>query len=136
MVKVGNYNKFTQNRDLQRQLLDTNQKILVEASPFDKVWGIGLSADNPASRDMRQWKGENKLGKALMAVREQIIFENKQNRRPSTSSAPAGGGMDNGQGVRNLQMGGSLQQAANDTPGVNIRHMNHLITSCASRENI
>lgn len=47
-------------------------QILAEASPYDKVWGIGLSADDPRALVQRKWQGENKLGEALMDVRRQL----------------------------------------------------------------
>jgi len=69
IMKSGIYEKFTQNPELKQKLLDTKDAILVEASPFDKVWGIGL---NEADAKTKPWKGENLLGKALMAVRASL----------------------------------------------------------------
>lgn len=69
-VVEGNINKFKNNPALKEFLLSTGDKILVEASPFDKVWGIGLGPDDPDARDETKWKGQNLLGKALMEVRE------------------------------------------------------------------
>lgn len=66
----GNLAKFSQNDELKAFLLSTRDKILVEASPTDKVWGIGLGAENPASDDPANWQGLNLLGFALMEVRE------------------------------------------------------------------
>lgn len=72
IVKQGNYLKFSQNENLKHFLLQTGSKVLVEASPVDPVWGIGLAEDNPATKDPAQWKGENLLGFALMEVRDQL----------------------------------------------------------------
>ena len=58
------YNKFNNDPKLKNILLETNGKIIVENSPFDKCWGIGKHGD-----------GENLLGLTLMAVREKLIFE-------------------------------------------------------------
>lgn len=61
--------------ELRQRLLNTENKELVEASPYDKIWGIGLRADNPGSNDKSRWLGQNLLGKALMEIREEIKFE-------------------------------------------------------------
>ncbi|CAM9222145.1 unnamed protein product [Chrysoparadoxa australica] len=75
IVVEGNYAKFTQNPEMLRELLATGEKLLVEASPYDKIWGIGLRADHEDARDVSKWRGENKLGKALMTVRARIRQE-------------------------------------------------------------
>lgn len=54
-------------------LVATGTTELVEASPFDKVWGVGLSADDPLIHDKRNWLGLNLLGKVLMQVRDKIL---------------------------------------------------------------
>jgi len=72
-----NYSKFTQNEDLKQILLSTGDKILVEASPYDKIWGIGLSMDNDDCLDESKWRGLNLLGKALMYVRRTIKYKNR-----------------------------------------------------------
>ena len=80
LVLTGNYNKFVQNDDLRNFLLSTGNRILVEASPYDKIWGIGLSADDPRAKDPRAWNGENLLGFALMEVRDEIrrVYANEK----------------------------------------------------------
>lgn len=70
IVINGNYYKFSQNNDLLDILMSTNNSILVEASPYDKIWGVGLSVENPDILDENKWKGKNLLGKCLMKVRE------------------------------------------------------------------
>ena len=65
--------KFSQNESLKKALLETGEKILVEASPYDKIWGIGLSADDPRATDPDQWEGTNWLGEVLMQVRQEIL---------------------------------------------------------------
>ncbi len=78
IVKDGNYAKFTQNSDLKQLLLDTVGTTLVEASPYDKIWGIGLTEDDPKRLDKKNWKGTNWLGQVLTEVRDQIIVEEEQ----------------------------------------------------------
>lgn len=63
--------KFSVPR-LKRELLATEGKQLVEASPYDKIWGIGLSADNPDAENPSKWKGLNLLGKVLIEVRNKL----------------------------------------------------------------
>ena len=63
------YAKFSQNPDLKAKLVATGEKVLVEASPNDKIWGIGLRPNDPNVQDPTLWKGENLLGKCLMVVR-------------------------------------------------------------------
>ena len=60
------------NPMLRRMLLATGDQMLVEASPKDKIWGIGLSAKEASNIPMEEWPGENLLGKALMEVRCRI----------------------------------------------------------------
>lgn len=72
IVRQGNYLKFSQNEELKDFLVQTGNKVLVEASPVDPVWGIGLTEDAPNARNPREWRGENLLGFALMEVRDQF----------------------------------------------------------------
>jgi ribA/ribD-fused uncharacterized protein len=62
--------KFSQNQDLKILLLSTNDSFIVEASPYDNIWGIGLNKFDAMKIKMDDWPGENLLGKALMQVRE------------------------------------------------------------------
>jgi len=72
IVYMGNYNKFTQNQHLLQNLMDTNGTTLVEASPFDCIWGIGLAEDNPLALDRASWKGSNWLGEVLTELRDNL----------------------------------------------------------------
>ncbi|MFT3705965.1 MAG: NADAR family protein [Agriterribacter sp.] len=72
IVCNGNQLKFSQHPSLQTFLLSTSDKILVEASPVDAVWGIGMSADHADIENPLKWNGENLLGYALMEVRDQL----------------------------------------------------------------
>ncbi|KAF3313785.1 hypothetical protein TWF173_005617 [Orbilia oligospora] len=76
IVVQGNYYKFTQNEKLKAMLLETGNKELVEASPRDRIWGVGYGAVN-APKSRQKW-GLNLLGKALMDVREKIRVEEKE----------------------------------------------------------
>lgn len=64
--------KFSQNSQLGQQLLDTGSALLAECSPTDRIWGIGLSVDDPRRFDPNQWRGANLLGALLMEVRTQL----------------------------------------------------------------
>jgi ribA/ribD-fused uncharacterized protein len=72
IVLQGNLAKFSQNPELKKLLLATGDKTIVEASPLDTIWGIGLAADDPRATDPTQWRGTNWLGDALMRVREEL----------------------------------------------------------------
>lgn len=67
-----NMAKFDQNAALREYILSTGESILVEASPYDRIWGIGLGENDPRCRDPRKWQGENLLGFALMEVRDRL----------------------------------------------------------------
>jgi ribA/ribD-fused uncharacterized protein len=62
--------KFGQNRVLLDVLMGTEELTIVEASPHDTVWGIGLHETDPNAWDEATWQGENRLGKVLMQVRK------------------------------------------------------------------
>jgi ribA/ribD-fused uncharacterized protein len=72
IVVEGNYAKFSQNRELGVFLVSTGDQVLVEASPSDRVWGIGLGADSELAMNPERWRGLNLLGFALMEVRERL----------------------------------------------------------------
>jgi ribA/ribD-fused uncharacterized protein len=71
-VVRGNVAKFGQNEDFGSFLRSTKQKVLVEASPRDRIWGIGMGSANPDARIPARWRGRNLLGFALMAAREAL----------------------------------------------------------------
>lgn len=82
IVEEGNYWKYVGGRDegelkdgrsLKEKLLETGDREIVEASPMDRIWGVGFGEKNAESR-RKDW-GFNLLGKALMAVRERIRKE-------------------------------------------------------------
>ncbi len=87
IVVRGNAAKFGQHPELAGYLLGTARRVLVEASPVDRVWGIGLAADDDRAASPAGWKGLNLLGFALMAARDLLT------RRP-----PAGPVQDGNRG--------------------------------------
>ena len=72
IVATGNLHKFSQHPELSRFLLATNDRLLVEASPVDTIWGIGLAADAADAENPARWQGPNLLGFILMEVRDQL----------------------------------------------------------------
>jgi ribA/ribD-fused uncharacterized protein len=69
IVCVMNFEKFAANPDLKDRLVKTGARHLVEGAWYDRIWGVGLSWDDPAIDDKANWQGTNWLGEALMAVR-------------------------------------------------------------------
>ena len=72
IVEAGNLHKFGQHPELAAYLRGTGRRVLVEASPVDRIWGIGLAASDPRAKDPRKWRGDNRLGFVLMRVREAL----------------------------------------------------------------
>lgn len=72
IVENGNMAKFSQNEKLKEKLISTYPKTLVEASPYDKIWGIGLLEDDPRAWNKQTWLGKNQLGEILTRVRERL----------------------------------------------------------------
>lgn len=72
IVYEGCLLKFSQNPSLKRLLLSTGDKLLVEASPYDKLWGIGLDEYTALKTPKPEWPGKNWLGICLMAIRDHL----------------------------------------------------------------
>ena len=72
IVLRGSLAKFSQNTEFRAYLLGTGNAVLVEASPYDRIWGVGLAQDDPQICDPRNWRGENLLGFALMDARDTL----------------------------------------------------------------
>jgi ribA/ribD-fused uncharacterized protein len=72
LVVAGNVAKFSQNPELRTYLVGTGSRILVEASPQDRIWGVGLTADDDRAAVPAQWQGLNLLGFALMETRMKL----------------------------------------------------------------
>ena len=75
IVFAGNLAKFGQDAAMRECLLETGDAVLVEASPRDTIWGIGLGKDNPSAVNSAKWRGLNLLGFALVKVRERLRSE-------------------------------------------------------------
>ena len=71
-VYRANFAKFIQNSEFLEWLLGTSGTTLVEASPWDSIWGIGLDANDPRAKDRKTWQGTNWLGEIITQVREDI----------------------------------------------------------------
>ena len=74
IVFEGNLAKFGSDPAMQAFLLGTGDKIIVEASPYDQIWGIGLKARDAAASNPLEWRGLNLLGFALMEVRDRLLM--------------------------------------------------------------
>ncbi|MYS23103.1 hypothetical protein GA0115240_14756 [Streptomyces sp. DvalAA-14] len=75
LVVEGSTHKFAAHPDLRAFLLGTGRRVLVEASPVDRIWGIGLAADDERAARPAAWRGLNLLGFALMEARERLIAD-------------------------------------------------------------
>jgi hypothetical protein len=69
IIVCGSVEKYRQNSDLKKLLEETGDLELVEASPYDNIWGIGLEPNNPDALDKSKWRGKNLLGKAITEAR-------------------------------------------------------------------
>lgn len=72
IVVEGSVHKFAADPRLREFLLGTGERVLVEVSPMDRVWGIGLTADDERATHPERWRGPNLLGFALMEARERL----------------------------------------------------------------
>jgi len=72
IVKEGSLHKFSQNEMLKSYLLTTGDRVLVEASPVDSIWGIGIEANHTDADNPALWPGLNLLGFALMEIRDEL----------------------------------------------------------------
>jgi len=82
IVRRGLAAKFSQNEDLLRMLLATEGTTLVEASPYDRIWGIGLQASDPRAHSRETWLGTNWLGEVLTDLRDAFLLEMRPSARP------------------------------------------------------
>ena len=72
IVYEGLFAKFSQNDKLKVQLMATGSAVLAECAVKDRIWGIGLSMNDPDRFDRAKWKGQNLLGYALMMTRDRL----------------------------------------------------------------
>lgn len=80
IVYIANNLKFSQNEELKAKLLETKGKYIVEASPVDTIWGIGIAPDDPRRFNRAKWRGQNLLGKILTQLREDIVTLKKYHK--------------------------------------------------------
>ncbi len=74
IVYEGNKQKFSQNEDILNDLFETKGKTLVEASPVDAIWGIGLAENDPRAKTRHTWRGKNWLGEVLTQLRDDLTM--------------------------------------------------------------
>ena len=86
IVYEGNLAKFTQNVELREQMISTGNRIFVEASPFDTIWGIGLGEDAEGIDNPSYWQGLNLLGQALTLVKTKLLTDAKPNENDARIS--------------------------------------------------
>ena len=97
IVLTASLLKFSQNPDCQEYLLNTGNAVLVEASPYDCIWGVGLPKEDEHIHNPRCWRGENLLGFALMEARDMIrerITSNSAIIREMKEANPLNGALD------------------------------------------
>ncbi len=73
IVTRGNIEKFRQHAPLRDFLLTSSGSVIVEASPYDRIWGIGMKHSDEQTLDPTKWRGSNLLGFALMDVRSALM---------------------------------------------------------------
>lgn len=78
IVKTASKAKFSQNPALRQFLLGTKGSILVEASPRDRIWGIGMGKQNSDAENPMKWRGTNLLGFALTETRDELLKEGEK----------------------------------------------------------
>ncbi len=87
IVKRGSLAKFSQNPQLWNYLKSTRNRIVVEASPRDRIWGIGMGQSNPNADNPLQWRGRNLLGFALTEARDELLQKEGNTNEPQRDRA-------------------------------------------------
>ena len=85
IVRRGSRAKFSQNAELKKKLLATAGTTLVEASPFDDRWGIGLCSKHPYAKKRGKWQGQNLLGQILTELRDEMLEAKKRKMEPEAA---------------------------------------------------
>lgn len=78
IVTQGSYYKFSQNPELGAFLLATGDRVLVEASPYDRIWGVGLALGDEKLQNPLLWRGQNLLGFSLMEARQLLARQEQE----------------------------------------------------------
>lgn len=100
VVEKGNIGKFSQNEELKERLLRTFPRTLVEASPMDRIWGIGLAKEDHRAWNKQTWRGQNLLGQVLTRVRDNLMEGKNQEMGRKEGKGPGKGTLNKGeQGV-------------------------------------
>lgn len=110
VVVKANIAKFSQNDRLREYLLSTADKILVEASPKDTVWGIGMAESAPDACNPALWRGENLLGFALMTVRDILRGKDSENEKEDPANAMSMWSLGAGNSARRFNMEDPIPQ--------------------------
>lgn len=76
IVRRGSVAKFKSTEVLRAYLVGTGKRVLVEASPRDRIWGVGMGRSNPLIERPSEWRGQNLLGFALMQARAELADGN------------------------------------------------------------
>lgn len=82
IVFENNFYKFTQNPELLEALFETEGTTIVEASPYDQIWGIGLDESDPRALDRSEWRGQNWLGEVVTKLRDQLLSGSLEIKKP------------------------------------------------------
>jgi ribA/ribD-fused uncharacterized protein len=85
VVAVANREKFGQNEHLKAILMATGNTVMVEASPYDKIWGIGLAANHPDAKNPAKWRGLNLLGQVLTQLKKHFLELDNSNSNQNTN---------------------------------------------------
>jgi ribA/ribD-fused uncharacterized protein len=72
VIYKGNLEKFTQNSAIKKELMGTGDRLMVEASPFDEIYGIKMAENDFGVEDQKNWKGTNFLGIAITKVKNKL----------------------------------------------------------------
>lgn len=97
MNKLSFLSKFSQNKKLKEQLLRTFPRTLVEASPMDRIWGIGLAKEDHRAWNKQTWRGQNLLGEVLTRVRNNIMEEDHRETGRKEGKGPVRGTENKGE---------------------------------------
>ncbi|PEH40476.1 hypothetical protein CRM94_17335 [Burkholderia gladioli] len=113
IVTVGCREKFRQNSELADTLLATGDTVLVEASPYDCIWGVGLAWNDPLILDPQNWRGRNLLGQALTTVRS-LLRQERSSNSVRSATMPVHHKLYTPADVKNQPEGSTLRRLVED----------------------